>query len=185
MGQVYQATDTTLNRTSAVWISSTRCPCEAQKKPPWPASHRMGSGSCSARPNSPGCSSGCRWQVVRRSPSPRVSARMAQIGDPMTRSYRDPPRDCGLYPASGGNRTQLTTVVARPADRRPRFLPSGRAVLYSQASAQGERQVAVYDFDTGERRTLLLGTSPQFVSSGHLVFWRDNALWRCRLTLMR
>ena len=38
----------------------------------------------------------------------------------------------------------------------------------------------MYDFDTGERRTLLSGTDPGFAASGHLVFWRDGALWAVR-----
>ena len=87
------------------------------------------------------------------------------------------PEGLWAVPAAGGNRTQLTTIAGGPGHRRPKFLPSGRAVLYYQVSAQSERQVAVYDFDTGEGRALLPGTSPQFASSGHLVFWRDNALW--------
>ena len=41
-------------------------------------------------------------------------------------------------------------------------------------------QVGVYDFDTGERRTLLSGTDSGFAASGHLVFWRDGALWAVR-----
>ena len=42
---------------------------------------------------------------------------------------------------------------------------------------QGENQIALYDFDTGEWHTLLPGSSPQFVSSGHLMFSREGSLW--------
>ena len=82
-------------------------------------------------------------------------------------------------PVSGGERTPLTTVTEGEVGHyHPKFLPSGTAVLFSVFSGVGsESQVAAYDFDTGERRTLLPGTSPQFAASGHLVFWREGALW--------
>jgi hypothetical protein len=41
-------------------------------------------------------------------------------------------------------------------------------------------QVGVYDFETGERRTLLTGTASAFAASGHLVFWRGGELWAVR-----
>lgn len=41
----------------------------------------------------------------------------------------------------------------------------------------GGSQVAVYDLDAGEHRTLLTGTTPKFVPGGYLAFWRDGSLW--------
>ena len=81
--------------------------------------------------------------------------------------------------ASGDERTQVTMVTD---DERghfgPQFLPSGRAVLfYIWRGDRDTAQVAVYDFDSGERQTLLDGASPQFAASGHVVFWRGGALW--------
>ena len=60
----------------------------------------------------------------------------------------------------------------------PRFLPNGKAVLfYIWNNSPDASQVAVYDFDTGQQRILLSGTSPQFATSGHLVFFREGSLW--------
>ena len=87
----------------------------------------------------------------------------------------------GLWsiPASGGERTQLTTLTEGEIGHyRPQFLPNGRGVLfYVWAGYESESQVAVYDVDTGQRTTLLPGTSPRFASSRHLVFWREGSLW--------
>ena len=78
---------------------------------------------------------------------------------------------------SGQGHAQLTTLAEGELGHFfPRFLPSGRAVLFHIGSDDNS-QVAVYDFDTGERQTLLPGTSPQFATSGHLVFWRQGSLW--------
>ena len=87
----------------------------------------------------------------------------------------------GLWsmPVSGRRRTQLTTLAeGEVAHAAPRFLPSGRAVLFHVVTGQpGEAQVAVYNFDTSQTRVLLPGSSPQFATSGHLVFWRQESLW--------
>jgi serine/threonine-protein kinase len=52
-------------------------------------------------------------------------------------------------------------------------LPNGRAILAGTA----EREIAVISLETGERRVLFAGTTPRYVSSGHIVFWRADALW--------
>ncbi len=77
--------------------------------------------------------------------------------------------DGGLWlrPAAGGERTPLTTLSeGEQGHWLPRFLPSGRAVLFFiQTGDRDTGQVGVYDFDTGERRTLLSGTDPGFAAS--------------------
>ena len=87
----------------------------------------------------------------------------------------------GLWtmPVSGNERSLLTTISEGESGHySPQFLPDGRAVLfYIHAGHRDEAQIAVYDFDADERRTLIAGTSPRYVSSGHLVFWRQEALW--------
>ena len=87
-----------------------------------------------------------------------------------------------LVPASGGERTPLTTLSdGEQGHWLPSFLPSGRAVLFFILTGDRETgQVGVYDFDTDKRRTLLSGTDPWFAASGHVVFWRDGALWAMR-----
>ncbi|MCZ6732905.1 MAG: hypothetical protein O7B27_10215, partial [Gammaproteobacteria bacterium] len=78
--------------------------------------------------------------------------------------------------------TPLTTLSeGEQGHWLPSFLPSGRAVLFFiQTGDRDTGKVGVYDFDTGERRTLLSGTDSGFAASGHLVFWRDGALWAVR-----
>jgi serine/threonine-protein kinase len=64
------------------------------------------------------------------------------------------------------------------AHTRPRVLSSGSAVLFHVFNgSERENQVELYDFDTGERHNLFPGSSPQFVASGHLVYWREGSLW--------
>ena len=75
--------------------------------------------------------------------------------------------------------TRLATLAeGELGHNAPSLLPNGHAVLFYAWSANAEtNQVAVYDFDTGARIDLLRGTTPRFVPTGHLVFWRENALW--------
>ena len=85
-------------------------------------------------------------------------------------------------PASGGEQRQLTTLAAgEVAHFFPEFLPNDRAVLFEIWTGERESsQIAVYDSDVTEHRTLLPGMSPQLAASGHLVFWRYDALWAVR-----
>jgi hypothetical protein len=55
-------------------------------------------------------------------------------------------------------------------------LPNGQAVITSIGNSSADSVIAI-SLETGERKPLLPGLSPQFVSTGHLVYWRDNALW--------
>ena len=84
-----------------------------------------------------------------------------------------------MVAASGGAVSQLTTVADGEVSRFfPRFLPNGGAVLFEIWTGTRESsQVALYDFDAREHRTLLLGMSPQYADTGHLIFWRYDALW--------
>ena len=45
------------------------------------------------------------------------------------------------------------------------------------SAAGGEGQIAAYNLGTSERTDLFPGTTPRFLPTGHLVFWRDGALW--------
>ena len=87
----------------------------------------------------------------------------------------------GLWgvPAVGGDQTRLTTLSDGEIGHiGPHVLPSGRAVLfYTWTGNRDDARVAAYDLDTGEQRTLLRGTGPQYAASGHLVFWRGGSLW--------
>ena len=87
-----------------------------------------------------------------------------------------------LVSLSGGESTLLTSLSdGEQGHWLPRFLPSGRAVLFFiQTGDRDTGQVGLYDFETGKRRTLVSGTDAGFATSGHLVFWRDSALWAVR-----
>ena len=50
-------------------------------------------------------------------------------------------------------------------------------LFYVFNGVEGEHQIAAYDFDTQQRHNLLTGSSPQFATSGHLVYWREGSLW--------
>ena len=82
-----------------------------------------------------------------------------------------------LVPVSGKDPVQLTTVnEGEGAHTYPRFLPNGRAVLFTVRTGD-DSQVEMYEFDTGKRRRLTSGGQAQYATSGHLVFWRDESLW--------
>jgi serine/threonine-protein kinase len=51
-------------------------------------------------------------------------------------------------------------------------LPNGRGVLASTTDS-----IIAVSLETGERKFLLAGTTPRFVSSGHLVYGSENGLW--------
>ena len=79
---------------------------------------------------------------------------------------------------SDGEEASLTTLADGELwHTDPTSLPNGRGVLFSIENADGPELVAVVDRETGERTTLLQGRKPRFAASGHLVFWRDEALW--------
>lgn len=88
--------------------------------------------------------------------------------------------------AVGSNAETITTVDAEGGEadhRHPSFLPGGRAVLYTVTRSEGESQVAVHSFETGQSTILVTGTYPLYVETGHLLFVRPRpdiergALW--------
>ena len=135
------------------------------------------------------------WILVSDDQPPRMLKRVPLAGGPGTTIAEHPwaGADWGpddtivqgsndgllLVPASGGESTQLTMVSEGELGHyNPKFLPSGQAVLFFIWTGDRDTsQLAVYDFDTGEHRTMVSGVSPQFAASGHLVFWRDGSLW--------
>jgi eukaryotic-like serine/threonine-protein kinase len=101
--------------------------------------------------------------------------------DPLTGLWR--------VSANGGQPIALTTPVVSTGEGDhwfPSVLPEGRGVLFTvvrpgQQAQQSE--VAVYDARTKEYRTLIRGTQPQFVESGHLLYVADGRLWTVRFDL--
>ena len=75
---------------------------------------------------------------------------------------------------TGGEIEQVANTEG-PQLRWLDLLPDGRAVLGQTVG--GEPQVVAVSLETGERTVLFAGTTPRYVGTGHVVFWRDNALW--------
>ena len=74
----------------------------------------------------------------------------------------------------GGEPKELTTLAdGETGHRMPKFLPGGRAVLFTVWTEQQSRdggQIAVYSFDDDTKKILLPGTQPQYAPTGHLVY---------------
>ena len=91
--------------------------------------------------------------------------------------------------AAGGEPEQITNVDADQRDvahRHPQLLLGGDVVLFTVWSGSVQTsEIAVQRLDTGEQRTLVGGTDPRVLPSGHLVFARENSLWAARFNLDR
>ena len=94
------------------------------------------------------------------------------------------PSPSGLFrvSANGGVAEALTdpTVDERIVNHSdPAVLPNGDAVLFTMSSfgSLDEDQIGVVSFTTGEPRRLIRGLAPRYVSTGHILFVRENALW--------
>ncbi|HET9362590.1 MAG TPA: protein kinase, partial [Vicinamibacterales bacterium] len=85
--------------------------------------------------------------------------------------------------------TRLNVSAGERAHLWPQLLPSNRAVLFTvwtAAPTWDESLLAVADLETGMHRIVLRGGAfGRYSSSGHLVFWRDNALMAVPFDLSR
>ena len=54
-------------------------------------------------------------------------------------------------------------------------LPNGQAVLTQTLTVPW--QVVAISLETGEPKVLFPGSSPRYVSTGHVIFWLEDALW--------
>jgi serine/threonine-protein kinase len=87
--------------------------------------------------------------------------------------------------AGSGERTALTTVNRANAESGhhwPHMLPDGKHLLFTMevdGKPYSEAKIMLLSLDTGERRLLIDGGSDaRFLSSGHLLYWRDRTIWR-------
>ena len=85
--------------------------------------------------------------------------------------------------AAGGDPRELTKPDrsrGEKSHRWPRFLPGGKAVLFTRARAarQGDdARIEILRLPSGERRTILEGgTGATYAESGHLVYQRGTSL---------
>ena len=65
------------------------------------------------------------------------------------------------------------------------MLPGGRGVLFTIATGgDANRQVAVLDLKTGQRKTLIRsGSQAEYVETGHLIYTDGGTLWAVRFDL--
>jgi serine/threonine-protein kinase len=100
----------------------------------------------------------------------------------------DPKTGLLRVPASGGEPKVLTTPDASRGEGDHWYasvLPGVRGVLFTiMADRPEDRQIAVLDLKTGQRKTLIHGGSfAQYVTSGHVVFLSSGALRAARFDL--
>jgi serine/threonine-protein kinase len=78
------------------------------------------------------------------------------------------------------NLTRLDVAAGEGAHVGPKILPGSKAVLFTiwtSAPTWDEARLAVADLETGQHTVVLRGgASAQYAASGHLIFWRGNAL---------
>jgi len=94
-------------------------------------------------------------------------------------------------PAGGGEPLVLTTPDSAKGEEDhlfPSVLPDGRAVLFTITAASGDANtlVAVLDFKTGQRTTLIRGGSQaEYVDTGHLIYATAGTLRAVRFDLAK
>jgi Tol biopolymer transport system component/DNA-binding winged helix-turn-helix (wHTH) protein len=87
-------------------------------------------------------------------------------------------------PAAGGLPDRITPIEKETMEfgpRWPQVLPTGNAILYvtggTSAAFSDDATIVAQNLKTGERKTLIQGgTSPRFISTGHLVYARGGSL---------
>jgi serine/threonine-protein kinase len=82
-------------------------------------------------------------------------------------------------PARGGTAepiTALDTAAGDLAHAFPHVLPDGRAALFTIVRPDNS-SIAVVHLETREVRTLIRGTQPRYLPTGHLLFVRERSLW--------
>ena len=85
--------------------------------------------------------------------------------------------------ASGGASTPVTTLNRSKGEvshRWPQVLPGGEAIIFTVWTGPGsdERHLHLQMLNSGERRVLVQGASTgRYVSSGHILYSRDDALF--------
>ena len=94
-------------------------------------------------------------------------------------------------PSGGGapaQVTQLSTDKGETAHAWPQVLPGSQAVLFTAygSGAYDDGEIVVFNFKTGERKTLHGGASfGRYLPSGHLVYLHQNTLWAAPFDLRR
>ena len=91
--------------------------------------------------------------------------------------------------ASGGVAQEITRRITDEGEtdhRWPELLPGGDAFLFEVIYSTGRApEIVVQSRETGERHPVIEGSSPRYVSTGHLVFTRAGSLWAAPFDLDR
>ena len=89
-------------------------------------------------------------------------------------------RDEGVWRVSAnGGEPELIRPAESNTEDTPRWLdvlPDGRAVL-GTVGRTPDVEIVVVDTATGEQAPLMAGASPRYISTGHIIYWWENALW--------
>ena len=90
----------------------------------------------------------------------------------------DPGTGLWRVPDAGGEAELLTTPKQGPGNHNwPHVLPGGRAVLFTiRQFGLADPRVAVLDLDSGAVKTLLPGSHPMYVPTGHLIYGISGTL---------
>ena len=92
--------------------------------------------------------------------------------------------------AGGGEPSVLTTPDPAKGETNhwyPSVLPDGRGVLFTitARNAAATAQVAVFDFKTGQHKTLTRGSQAEYIQGGHLLYVADGTLHAVRFDLQK
>jgi len=83
----------------------------------------------------------------------------------------------GLFRVSvNGGPSQPVTLTEQHGHRFPAPLPDGRGTLFTVGDL-GSMEVVVLPAGQDEWRPLVAGTSPAYLPTGHLIFYRDGSIW--------
>jgi serine/threonine-protein kinase len=80
-------------------------------------------------------------------------------------------------PEGGGSAKPLTTPDESEAHNQPHFLPDGRSLLLTVRKPGGFSEIAYLAAGAATPVALLQGTDPRYLSTGHLLFVREAAVW--------
>ena len=89
-------------------------------------------------------------------------------------------RQDGVWRVSAnGGEPELIRPAEPVNDATPRWLdvlPDGQAAL-AAVGRTPDVEIVLLDVATGAQTPLLAGTSPRYVQTGHIVYWREESLW--------
>ena len=80
-------------------------------------------------------------------------------------------------PRTGEPLVSIADVTSEGPPRYPVPLPGNRGLLYTVGGIPSANHISVLAAGATTPRRLTAGTFARYLSTGHLVFWRDGSLW--------